>query len=66
MIADILVAVMWLVIGAYGVHFWWTRDPIWDYYNLPPDSAFRNPGAAYIGALLGPLAWILGWLIHRD
>lgn len=55
---DILVLIaLWFFVGASGFIYWWTKD-----YDLTLAALPLVFGTA----LLGPLAWIVGWTIHAD
>lgn len=52
---EMILIILWLIIGAAGFVFWWTRE-----FDLTLEMAVFGVFAS----LIGPLAWVLGYFIH--
>lgn len=52
------IAVCWWTTGMCGFRYWWM------YQHGPLDSDDRV-ASYFLGGVLGPVAWLAGYLIHR-
>lgn len=53
----IILCVAWYVLGFFGFVFWWTKSH---------DLAISDILFALFVAIIGPLSWIFGFMIHGD
>lgn len=51
-----LIVVSWVLSGSASFVFWWTTE-----YDLTVSVIL---GSLAVGFLIGPFAYVLGWLIH--
>jgi hypothetical protein len=55
------VAAVWTLIGIAGFRYWWDRE-----WGQGDAFAFNSSFIVIaIGFVLGPIAWLAGWYIHR-
>lgn len=57
MIEIIAVAVLWYALGFAGFVYWWTKD-----YDFTQSEI----GGAVFFAFLGPITFVMGWMVHGD
>jgi hypothetical protein len=50
--------VLWVVVGACGFVFWWTKQ-----YDFTKGELLL---CFYAGVMVGPLAWLVGWIVHSE
>jgi hypothetical protein len=55
MVIFLLALLIWFVVGALSFIFWWTKDF---------DLTSNNIPSLLVSALIGPLAFYNGWLVH--
>lgn len=51
-------ALAWWASGVAGFVYWWTSENDLTWGDLAAGT--------FIGACLGPLAWLVGWAMYRD
>ncbi len=52
-----LLLILWLLIGAFGFHFWWTTQ-----FEFTFDEFFLM----LIVSILGPFSWVVGSFVHGE
>lgn len=53
----ILGFILYLLIGAFGFLFWWTKDYDFTIGEIP---------LLVPASLLGPISWIFGYIVHAN
>jgi hypothetical protein len=54
---ELLVAIIWFFVGALGFCYWWRKDHDLEFSEIP----------FIIGCgFVGPLSWLIGWIIHAE
>ena len=49
------ITLAWIIVGLWGFIYWWTTE-----YDLTMSEIF----ILIIGALMGPMSWLAGYIIH--